>query len=78
MARVVRGETIIQLPGRTDDATAIHCANRQFVVERTEPREFLKNVGAREDTVDFGHCETAHESIEQRESVGHRQWVGPE
>ena len=75
MVDVIGRDAVVQLPTRADDSTPVDRAEGQLAVQRSEPREFLENVGARQHAVDVGQGEATDQSFEQSETIRHRERV---
>ena len=75
---VVSGQPVVEFPPSTNDAAAVHCANGELPVQRTEPGQLFEDVGARQHSVNTGHRQASNESVEQCVAVGHSERVGAE
>ena len=68
----VAGEAVVVLKGCVGQATPVHRAENDLVVERPEQQEVLDHIGRPEDSVDPGHGQCCREPVEQVVAVTHR------
>src|SRR5690606_31016086 len=74
-AGVVAGEPVVELERRAGQPAAVHRAQHELVVERTEQRQLLDEVGGAEEAVHTGPRQRDGDALEEVRAVGHRARV---
>ena len=75
VVHVIGGDPVIEFPRGANYAPAVHGADRQLVIECSQPSELFQNVSTGQHSIDLRQGKTANQTIQQGVTVRHRDLV---